>query len=230
MFDPGGDKSFAVKQIVTQPHPIVNTFDTRGVLQTNIEGLPAGLGYTGLLLRSPRYLQFLRLWALFNEFDGNSDILLLTFSRGIFRGYFEGDFRFSIDAESPWNWKYGVTFKVIQGLDTYIRGGLETDATAMEQILRDFVATDPLEKSVGDKPLGQGESRLTVGASPLFPDENNQRFLTPEDLQVAVIYNKKGVEEEQRFNQATTVLPFGVFTGALGAAINGFFTDTPAAE
>jgi len=115
-----------------QSVPQVVNFDTQGYLNLNASGTPevttglaGGYPYTGLLLASPRFLTFLEFYILYHEFDANNDILLMTFSRGIFRGYLT-NWTFTVDANNPWNWKFGADFVVVQGLESLIGGTLDT--------------------------------------------------------------------------------------------------------
>jgi hypothetical protein len=77
--------------------------------------LMGNLTYTELLEMSPKYRRFKQLEALYQAADADNDIITLEMSRNVFRGYFEG-FSFSIDADSPWNWKYSINFVVLQDL------------------------------------------------------------------------------------------------------------------
>ena len=55
---------------------------------------------------------------LYNEFDHSTEILMVQIGRAVFRGQLQ-NFHFELDAERPWNWKYGATFVAQQGLSTY---------------------------------------------------------------------------------------------------------------
>lgn len=89
--------------------------------------------YTGLLLASPRFQNFLRFYTLYNEFDAVNEVLLMTFMRGIFRGYLT-NWTFTIQAEKPWNWMYGADFVVLQGLASWYRSDASADSTLVSNI------------------------------------------------------------------------------------------------
>lgn len=140
----------------------IDDLDTRGFLR----GITSS-GYTGLLLASARFQNFLRFYVLYAEFDASKSILLMTFMRAIFRGYLV-NWTFTIDANSPWNWKYGVDFVVMQGLSSWTRSDTNAD-TALVNNLELVDGVDPLVL-----PLESPARVFFPGGTPIFGDTSGQ--------------------------------------------------------
>lgn len=67
------------------------------------------LTYTELISMSPKYRTFKDLESMYENFDSNNDLMILEMADNTYRGYFT-DFSFTQTAESPWNWKYSMSF------------------------------------------------------------------------------------------------------------------------
>jgi len=84
--------------------------------------LLGSLTYHELLEMSPKYRLFKRLVNLYRLFDADQDVLTLEMGDLIYRGYFS-NLSFSQTANSPWNWKYNITFVSLASLtDGAVRG------------------------------------------------------------------------------------------------------------
>jgi hypothetical protein len=70
------------------------------------------LTYSELLEMSPKYKTFLKLENMYNLADADDDIITLELGEQIFRGFFQ-EFNFAVTADSPWNWKYTITFVIL---------------------------------------------------------------------------------------------------------------------
>ena len=181
-----------VKQLsVDIPVPQVKNFDT--IMAANAEG-PLN-GYTSLILKSSKFQSFLRLFVLYNEFDANNEVLFMTFSRGIFRGYMT-NFTFSVTAESPWNWKYDIEFVIIQGLSSFFTG---TDTVDMKQLLA---------ARNGDYDTALGPFNDPLGEAPAQAKRQQTR-------EFAVIDRVQRSRFEDAYNVKFTDLGFTGFLGAI---------------
>lgn len=98
-----------------------------GVAAASIANLLMGSSsYMELLAMSPKYQVFKKLENMFEIADADRDIIIMEFGDyGIFRGYFE-NFKFSIVAETPWNWKYDLTFIILTDLSKAEQRGDDT--------------------------------------------------------------------------------------------------------
>jgi hypothetical protein len=76
--------------------------------------------YMELLNASPKYKTFKKLEAMFDQADADRDIITLEMGENTYRGFFE-DFTFDVVAESPWNWKYSITFTLLYDLAEAVR-------------------------------------------------------------------------------------------------------------
>jgi len=74
--------------------------------------------YYELLALSPKYRTFQALREMYTLSDADSDILTMETGDTIHRGYFS-DFSFEQTAESPWNWKYDISFTSINDLTSF---------------------------------------------------------------------------------------------------------------
>jgi hypothetical protein len=74
--------------------------------------------YYQLLEQSPKYRIFQELYSLYRESDIDKDIVILETGNAVYRGFFV-DFSFDQTAESPWNWKYSITFSSLQNLNDF---------------------------------------------------------------------------------------------------------------
>ncbi|KKL91350.1 hypothetical protein LCGC14_1895570 [marine sediment metagenome] len=82
--------------------------------------MTAGLSYYDLLDLSPKYRAFKRLQEdIYENFDADVDILTLEIGPQIFRGHFN-DFKFTISAETQWNWKFNMTFVVLEDISKFV--------------------------------------------------------------------------------------------------------------
>jgi len=111
----------------SQTDPIVNNIQGAvtqgGALAASIvqDQLMKNLSYFEKLDMSPKYKAFKKLEDMFDICDADSDVLTLEMDNGsVYRGFFE-DFSFSISAESPWNWKYTITFAILSDLAKAVR-------------------------------------------------------------------------------------------------------------
>lgn len=78
--------------------------------------------YADLIEMSPKFKAFLELNDLYENFDADQDILVLELGKKSYRGFFM-NFSFTHSAESPWNWKYSITFlSLIELTKFYSRG------------------------------------------------------------------------------------------------------------
>lgn len=76
------------------------------------------MSYYELLGMSPKYKTFMKLQAIYRNSDADRDIITLETGETIYRGYFV-DFSFDQTAESPWNWKYTITFSALIDLASF---------------------------------------------------------------------------------------------------------------
>ena len=76
--------------------------------------------YDEIIELSPKYRAFLDLISLYRTFDANKDILIMELGNSVYRGYLT-DFSFTHEAKSPWNYKYKLSFVVLQNLTDSIR-------------------------------------------------------------------------------------------------------------
>lgn len=80
----------------------------------------AGLSYFDLIELSPKYRAFKRLQKdIYENFDADIDILTLEMGPWIYRGHFE-DFSFTIAADMPWEWKYSMTYVVLDDVTSSV--------------------------------------------------------------------------------------------------------------
>ena len=85
----------------------------------------AGLSYHDLLDLSPKYRSFRKLQEeIYDVFDADTDVLVLEMGPEIYRGHFN-DFRFSIVGETPWNWKYTISFVSMENITKFTQKGEE---------------------------------------------------------------------------------------------------------
>lgn len=87
-----------------------------GAIAQNI--MIGSMTYYELLDMSPKYRTFKKLQELYRTADADQDILTLETGETIHRGYFV-DFSFDQTAESPWNWKYSITFTSLNDLTSF---------------------------------------------------------------------------------------------------------------
>ena len=91
----------------TPTTPISKAFG--GITPYAQNALIGNLTYHELLEMSPKYRVFQSLRNMYQLFDADRDVLTLEMGSNVYRGYFM-DFSFTQEANSPWNWKYNVTF------------------------------------------------------------------------------------------------------------------------
>lgn len=90
---------------------------TAAVVQNS---LMSNLGYFELIEMSPKFKTFKKLEKMYDIADADNDVLTLEVgSDDVYRGFFE-DFSFEVTAESPWNWKYSITFIILADLNATI--------------------------------------------------------------------------------------------------------------
>lgn len=87
-----------------------------GAIAQNI--MIGSMTYYELLDLSPKYRTFQKLRELYTISDADQDIITLETGETIHRGYFV-DFSFDQTSESPWNWKYSITFTSLNDLTSF---------------------------------------------------------------------------------------------------------------
>lgn len=162
-----------VKQVQTNGLPQVDTFDTRGYIAPM-----SGYGWTSLVMRSERFTNFLSVYVTYHDFDADTEILLMTFGRAIFRGFMQ-NFRWELVAETAWNVKYSFDFVVMAGMDSWTRGISGDDQTAWNFLHASSAADDvPFpdgfdEARLNDSPIVVGRTSYSIdgngGASVFDP-------------------------------------------------------------
>jgi hypothetical protein len=106
--DPGNTTFGAYNKVMSEVNPVVQNI------------LIGNSTYSELLNMSPKYRTFAKLQELYQTFDADNDVLTLEYGEHIYRGYFT-TFSFSIESNSPWNWKYDVSFTSLTDLGAKIR-------------------------------------------------------------------------------------------------------------
>lgn len=99
---------------------IINTAGTATSIIQDV--MQKTMTYFEMLEMSPKYRTFRKLQKIYTVFDADLDVLTLETGSTVYRGFFES-FDFSIIAESPWNWKYNMTFVALTDLAEATRRG-----------------------------------------------------------------------------------------------------------
>lgn len=109
-----------VEDYVTQLDPgganTDNYGQTMSVINTKIQKITSGaLTYFQILNMSPKFKTFKKLERLYENFEADTDVLVIEAGESIYRAYF-GEFSFNVTADSPWNWSYTLSFVVLDDL------------------------------------------------------------------------------------------------------------------
>lgn len=76
------------------------------------------LKYFDMLNLSPKYRAFKKLHDMYRRSDPEADVITLEMGDQVLRGYFS-EFRFRVSASNTWEWKYDITYVVLQDLSVF---------------------------------------------------------------------------------------------------------------
>lgn len=74
--------------------------------------------YDEIIAMSSKYKVFQDLRNMYKTFDGDKDIIIMELGMNVYRGFFS-DFSFTVEANNPWNYKYSLSFIVLDTLSAF---------------------------------------------------------------------------------------------------------------